>query len=307
MTITIGVDIGGSHVSCAAVDMRTLSIIKGSYFYSIINNKDCKNVILQAWANVINQTLEQVANSVVIGIGFAMPGPFNYKTGIALFEGNDKYESLYGVSITKELPKFLIRKDISIRFLNDATSFGIAGSLKGGALGNQNVLALTIGTGFGAAFLNNHIPLVYNENVPENGCLWDKMFSLGIADDYFSTRWFLKKYKEYTGEDIIKGVKEIVDKNNEFSKQIFNEFAENLATFLEPYVLKFDCKLLVLGGSIAKAHELFLPKMKKVWHQKNIKVEIQILENTEEENIIGASYSFNKRFWTMVEEELPLL
>ncbi len=38
-----------------------------------------------------------------------MPGPFDYKIGLARFEGNDKYESLYNVSIAKNSqwkPKF---------------------------------------------------------------------------------------------------------------------------------------------------------------------------------------------------------
>jgi glucokinase len=129
MPITIGVDIGGSHISSAAVNMNTNRIIPETYFKSRVNSKASKEEIFREWGNVINQTLEKVEDENVMGIGIAMPGPFQYKTGIAMFERNDKYESLHKVSISSELPKYLNGKNISIRFLNDASSFGIGGTL----------------------------------------------------------------------------------------------------------------------------------------------------------------------------------
>ncbi len=306
MPIAIGVDVGGSHIACAAIDIETLTIIEESYYYSVINNKDTKELILQTWGNVINKTINEIRNKEIIGIGFAMPGPFNYKTGTALFKGNDKYESLYEVSIASELPKYLLIKNIPIRFLNDATAFGVGGSLKGGHGICKKVLAITLGTGFGAAFLNNFIPVVKGKSVPLGGCLWDKPFQKGIADDYFSTRWFISKYKMYSNGENVEGVKEIVTKNDVYSLKIFNEFAINLSDFLASYVLDFNSNLLVLGGSISKAHHLFLSNLVNIWKKKNINIEVLVLENTEQANIIGASYLFNTNFWETIKNDLPL-
>jgi len=306
MPITIGVDIGGSHISSAAVNINTYKIIPGTYFKSPVNSKASKKEIFRKWGNVINQTLEQVKDENVMGIGIAMPGPFQYKTGIAMFESNDKYESLHKVSVASELPNYLNGKNISIRFLNDASSFGIGGALIKKVLKNQKIVALTLGTGFGAAFLKNHIPVVNDERVPEGGCLWDKVFLNGIADDYFSTRWFLSKYEEFTGENGIEGVKEIVNtNNNKYFLKLFDEFALNLSEFMLPYLTKFDADLLVLGGNISKSHHLFLPAVIQKLKEKGCDISVAIIDNTDKACIIGSSYLFEPDFWNKVKEELP--
>jgi glucokinase len=305
MPVTIGVDIGGSHISSAAVHIDTYKIIPETYFKSPVNSKTSKEEIFRKWGNVINQTLEKVKDENVMGIGIAMPGPFQYKTGIAMFEGNDKYESLHKVSIASELPYYLNGKNLAIRFLNDASSFGIGGALINKIGKNQKIVALTLGTGFGAAFLKNHVPVVNDELVPEGGCLWDKVFLDGIADDYFSTRWFLSKYEEYTGDNNIGGVKEIVDTNSPISLKLFEEFALNFSEFMLPHLTKFDADLLIIGGNISKSHHLFLPAIIQKLKEKGCDISVEVIDNTDKACIIGSSYLFEPDFWNKVKEELP--
>lgn len=306
MSIIVGIDIGGSHISSAAVNNETLEIIADTWFRGAVDSKASKYVILKKWAEIINQTLSKIETVETIGIAFSMPGPFQYESGIAMFEGNDKYESLYNVNIPLELANFLYKKNLTFRFLNDATSFGIGSTinLKGGGA-NQKVVAITLGTGFGASFLNNVIPVVCGDNVPENGCLWDKPFQDGMADDYFSTRWFVTKYEQYRGEKVNDGVKEIASKNNEYSARVFEEFANNISDFLFPYLTKFGANSLILGGNIAKCHQLFLSKITQNWKDKGLDISITILENTEESSILGSGYLFNEVFWSKIKEELP--
>jgi glucokinase len=306
MSIIIGIDIGGSHISSAAVNKETLEIIDGTWFRGAVDSKASKEIILKKWAEIINQTLDEVKTNDAVGIAFSMPGPFEYETGTAMFEGNDKYESLYNVNIPEDLITYLNNKNVTFRFLNDATSFGIGSALgqkDGGA--NKKVIAITLGTGFGASFLNDVIPVVNGTGVPENGCLWDKTFQDSIADAYFSTRWFLQKYEQYSGQKSNDGVKEIASLQNEHSAQIFDEFAQNLSDFLLPYVLNFKADSLVLGGNIAKCHTLFLPKVLEKWETAGTKIAVTILDNTEESSIVGSSYMFNEIFWERIKEELP--
>lgn len=93
--IGIGVDIGGSHISCCAVDLNSGKPLVGTQFETRVNNKASKDDIFQTWAKPINLAIEALHDATITGIGFAMPGAFNYKKGIALFEGNDKYEHLF--------------------------------------------------------------------------------------------------------------------------------------------------------------------------------------------------------------------
>jgi glucokinase len=223
-----------------------------------------------------------------------------------MFEGNDKYESLYNVSISDELSKYLDRKDVSFRFLNDACCFGVGGALKQESnTGNEKVIAITLGTGFGAPFLDNKLPLTQGSNVPHNGCLWDKPFNDSIADNYFSTRWFLNQYEIVTGQKLTDGVKEIASIENYWTVKLFDDFANNLAEFLAPFIVNFEGELLVIGGNIAKANSLFLTKLEENLKKKNINLSLCIIENTEEISIVGSSYLFNEVFWEKIKEELP--
>tara|TARA_R110000796_G_scaffold67449_5_gene154870 strand:+ start:143863 stop:144786 length:924 start_codon:yes stop_codon:yes gene_type:complete len=307
MSITIGVDIGGSHVTSAAVDLTTSKIISGTCYRGSVNSKASKDLIFKDWAKVINMTLSSIDSKEPIGIGFAMPGPFQYKTGKAMFEKNDKYESLYQVSVVNELIDYLDTKKVSLRFLNDASSFGLGGKLTNEFKEKQKVVAITIGTGFGAAFLINNFPVSDDFVVPEGGCLWDKKYKDGIADDYFSTRWFIARYCSLSGQSEIKGVKDIVRLNDTYTQQVFQEFSNNLAEFMQPYLSDFNADLLLIGGNITKSHQLFLPKVLELWKNIGIEIPVTIIQNSEEANLIGASYLFNEKFWEKIKDELPAL
>ncbi|MDG3583853.1 MULTISPECIES: ROK family protein [Galbibacter] len=305
MPIVIGVDIGGSHVSCAAVNTNTNTILPETYFQNEVNSKASKETILQTWGDTINQVLKIFKGKQIEGIGFAMPGPFKYKEGIAMFEVNDKYESLYNVSVLNELPKYVSAKNIKLRFLNDASSFGLGSLLCGGIKTDKKVIAITLGTGFGAAFFDGDMPILTGNEVPENGCLWDKPYKNGISDDYFSTRWFINAYEEYNGNNDIYGVKEIIDEEKEVAKVLFKKFTVNLCEFMLPYINKFQPDLLIIGGSIAKSSSLFLPDLKEAFSEAGMDLSIQIISNTEEANIIGAAYALNDSFWKKIELILP--
>lgn len=306
MSITIGVDIGGSHISSAAVESENFKIIPGTYFSGAVNSKASKDVIIKKWGEIINKTIKEIDTNQTIGIAFSMPGPFQYETGIAMFKDNDKYESLYNICISEELLKLLIVKDVSFRFLNDASCFGVGSSLIQEPLFvKEKIIAITLGTGFGASFLNERLPITTGNTVPHNGCLWDKPFKASIGDNYFSTRWFLGQYEKYTGEKLKDGVKEIASIQNEYTSIIFEEFANNVSDFLFPFLVEFDADLLVLGGNIARCHQLFLPKITQNLKIKNVNLPIIIIENTEETSIIGSTYLFNEVFWKKIKEELP--
>lgn len=304
MPIAIGVDIGGSHISSAAVDLENIKAIPGTYFNGVINSRASKKEVYEKWSTIINQSLKNLNPKEVLGIGMAMPGPFRYKKGIALFERNGKYESLHQACVPSELSHYLV-KDLSLRFLNDASAFGVGSALLNKMGNKKKIIAITLGTGFGAAFLENNIPVVNEERVPEGGCLWDKAFLKGIADDYFSTRWFISRYEELSGQNNITGVKDLLVTEDFDASVLFEEFAENISSFMFPYLKTFDADILIMGGSISKSHHLFLPAVQEKWKANGLELPIVILENTEEAGIIGSSFLFNDFFWNKVEKVLP--
>jgi glucokinase len=125
--IAIGIDIGGSHISCGAVDLKHNSLVPGTGFGADVDNKASAEAILNTWAETMGKTLTVVGRDNVDGIGFAMPGPFDYTKGIALFEKVEKYLNLYGLHVGNEIRSRLeLPAGLPVRFINDATAFAIA-------------------------------------------------------------------------------------------------------------------------------------------------------------------------------------
>lgn len=305
--LAIGVDIGGSHIVSAAVNLKTFDILPKTTYSVKINNKASKNVVLKDWSKAINKTIESAFMHKKANIGFAVPGPFDYSTGVAMFKGdNDKYECLYKVSIPDELPKHINSAAVNLRFLNDATSFGVGVSTQGKAKDCKRIIVVTLGTGFGSAFIKNGIPQVNSSEVPTGGCLWDKPFKSGISDDYFSTRWCINRYHEISSI-MVKGVKEIAEAYDEHSKTVFNEFGSNMAEFLIPFLDKFKPEIIVMGGNISKASNLFLPAFKIELQKAGLQVDFEISPLMEDAAIIGSSRLFDPGFWDRVKDDLPNL
>jgi len=81
--IAIGVDIGGSHISCAAVDLKDYRIFRETLTERAVDNKAEAGEILGIWAEALSGAIEKVPGHKIKGIGFGMPGPFDYVKGIS--------------------------------------------------------------------------------------------------------------------------------------------------------------------------------------------------------------------------------
>ena len=81
--IAIGVDIGGSHISCAAFECSTRKYMENTFAENNVDNHADAETIVDAWGKTIRHTLGKAGLENVSGIGFAMPGPFDYvKSGV---------------------------------------------------------------------------------------------------------------------------------------------------------------------------------------------------------------------------------
>ncbi|MCL3779325.1 ROK family protein [Prolixibacteraceae bacterium JC049] len=303
--LAIGVDVGGSHISCATCSLHSGSLVQNSIETTTINNKGSKEELLFQFELLLNKCIKNIDVKRLKGIGIAMPGPFDYEKGIGQFSGeNAKFINLNGVNLKEELERRLELKDIFIRFINDATAFAIGEFLKGKLQGTKRALAITLGTGLGAAFLANGIPIITGEEVPQDGCIWHLPFDTGIADDYFSTRGLVNRYYQKTGVTL-NGVKELAmcAKNDSVAIDVFAEFGENLIGVLLPWLIKFGVETVVLGGNISNASHLFHKSMMKRLKKENISVNIEFSDLQESAAFLGSAYLLHDEFWKAVKEE----
>ena len=302
-SIAIGVDVGGSHVSCAAFDLSENKYLEHTHAENDLDNHAASDVIISKWGDTIKKAMELAGAQHVKGIGFAMPGPFNYEKGIPMFTGeNEKYENIYGLHVPVELRKYLgTPESFKVRFINDATAFAIGEDRIGKAKDASHSLSITLGTGFGSAFIKDGLPVLEGKEVPQYGCLWHLPFEKGIADDYFSTRGFLNRYKEKTGI-ALPGVKQLADlvDSDKIAKSIFDDFGLKLGQFLKPWIEKFGIEMLVIGGNISRAFPLFEESMRNFLSDEKIEMKISISELKEKASFIGSAILVDDKFYDKV-------
>lgn len=309
MSYALGVDIGGSHISCGVVDLATRNILRETMTDQPVNNKGDIQEIIGSWSGAIRKSMENPGLDHLKGIGFAMPGPFDYVNGICLIKGVLKYEKLYGVDIGSEIRRSLgLGADQKIRFMNDASSFAVGEAWAGKASGSKKSMAITLGTGFGSAFIENHAPVVTGSSVPERGCVYHIRYKDGIADDYFSTRWFIRRFREITGQNV-EGVKSIVEvaKHDNQARNIFIEFGKSLADFLIPFLNKFKAEVLVIGGNISRAYDQFGESLEKSLMDNGCKTRPCTSVLMEDAALLGSAYLLDGDFWSAVKGSLKYM
>lgn len=307
--IALGADIGGSHISCAAIDLLTGKILKETLTGREVNNQAQASVIISIWADAVSEVMSKLPQGKVKGIGFAMPGPFDYVKGISYIRGVSKYENLYGVNITEAISDCLkLPEDFLIRFMNDASAFAVGEAWAGSAAKFNRSLSITLGTGFGSAFISNRIPIVDGPEVPKLGCIYHIPYEDGIADDYFSTRWFMRRYKSITGKEL-SGVKELSElaAGDRIVRDLFIEFGDKCALFLAPYLKIFKAEILVIGGNISHAYKLFGDVFEERLKKENCNCEVALSELKEDAALMGSAYLLDDDFWKSVQHALPLM
>lgn|SRR5665648_112128 len=307
--IAIGADIGGSHISCAAIDLVSGKILKDTLIKRAVNNQAQAGAIIAVWTEALSGVLAKLPLEKVKGIGFAMPGPFDYVRGICLIRGVAKYENLYGLNITDAISRGLnVPEEFLIRFMNDASAFAVGESWAGSAAEANRSLSITLGTGFGSAFVSNRVPIVDGPDVPKLGCVYHLPYEGGIADDYFSTRGLLGRYKSATGKEM-KGVKEIVEfaSTDRIVSDLFTDFGDKLGLFLAPWVKKFKAEIIVTGGNISLAYNLFGDVLENRLKKKNCNCKVVLSKLKEDAALLGSAYLLDDDFWNSVQHALPLM
>ena len=307
--IAIGSDIGGSHITCAAIDLKSGKILRNSLSEKAVDNQASAAEIIKVWSEALSGALSKVPMDEVKGIGFAMPGPFDYVKGISYIKGVAKYENLYGFNVKDAIAESLAVPDgFLIRFMNDASSFAVGEAWAGSAKDYSRSLSITLGTGFGSAFIANRIPIVDGSEVPKLGCIYHIPYKDGIADDYFSTRWFIGEYKRITGKDV-SGVKELAKlaASDKVAKDLFTEFGDKSALFLTPWIKKFRAEILVIGGNISHAWELFGDVFESRLKKEKCDVVVALSKLKEDAALMGSAYLLDDDFWKSVQHALPLM
>lgn len=289
----IGVDVGGSHV-CSSVIEITSGKICTDPVTTPIDSKGAASGIIDGWASNILETASLLGEPVS-DVGMALPGPFDYDRGISMIHGVDKFEGIYGLNVGDALKSVIQPKigPVEFRFVNDASAFALGECLGGAARDTDKVVAITLGTGVGSGFVDSKRLVVSGDRVPANGWVYCIPFEGDIADAAFSTRWFVRRYKELTGMDI-SGAKDVVDMydSDAAARHLLDEYGRRFADFVSPLARRFGAGKLVLGGNISRAYPLFRKSLEEGLAKNCCDVTVCVSELMDRAAMMGAASLF---------------
>jgi len=284
-SVVLGVDIGGSHLTAALV-MENFEFVVGSNTRIRVNSSGSAEEILNTWSTAINEIFKKY-DVTEKRIGIALPGPFDYENGISLIKDLDKYEALYKLNVKELLGQQLNILPSKIRMMNDAACFLRGEVYHGAAKGYQHVIGITLGTGTGTA--------IHHQGVTEDANLGPSPFMDSIADEFFSTRWFVRQYTERSGKTIhdVKSLSKLYAEDDSV-KEIFSAFVKNFSIFLESFVKREKPELIVMGGNISQCADLFLPELRHALQSAGVTIPIVLAQLGEHAAILGAASLFGR-------------
>ena len=278
----IGVDIGGSHISSASLNLKSGELSLNDLEESSLDTSASAEHLISAWSAVIRATANGSEN---FQLGIAMPGPYDYSAGISLIQDQGKMKALYKLSVKNLLVDSLGISEKQIQFTNDAEAFLLGESLAGSGKSFQNSIGITLGTGLGSA--------IKVEDVVKDAKLWTAPFRGGIAEDYLGTSWFVREAKKQFNLKIT-GVKDLVELYPDQAAILFEIFGKSLGEFLFPYLIRLQSEAVILGGKISMLHQLFLPATYQYLRLNGCTAKIEISTLGEHAALIGACQPFIK-------------
>lgn len=260
MTKVLAIDVGGTKLSYVIINE------KGEFLSEVKKTSTAKKIeeLIQTFKNIIAENEKDVDM-----VAFATAGAVNIE--------NTKVDSS-----TPNLPKgyndidfsTLSQKPVFVE--NDANAAAWAEYKVGAAIGEDNNITITLGTGVGGGFIVDGKLLrgksgrggeVGSMKINGRGRVctcnrkdcWESYASgtglkftaeeVAENDPIFSTSMFkTKQPKEVTTYDIVAGVKE----NDEYSIKVFNNWKQDLITGLINITNIFDPETIVISGGMGE-------------------------------------------------------
>lgn len=244
---SIGIDIGGTKMSAILFDGK--NILEE---FTLATPKDTLNHFLIMLQALLEPIFEKAQNLKIKidGIGIGVAGVIDYDTGKMLNSPN--ISILNGINI-KELLKEKI--DIPIHIDNDGNCFTLAESLIGAGKKYNNVYGVIVGTGIGGGwYFDNKIYRTKNGGSGEPGAMIVNFHEGTILEKAFHE--LTNKNPEQLAEQAYYGDLK--------SQEIYTNLGNLLGFAFASISNMISPDIIVIGGGVAQADDLFLNQAKKI-------------------------------------------
>lgn len=234
----IGVDLGGTKVAAGKVS--------GSRLTDQITEKlDQSSEDPMDAVQIIIKLIHKLMDEHVIGIGIGVPGLVDRSTGVVYDVLNIRnWKEISLKAILEERFKIPVYVD------NDSNCFAMGEYRYGAYAGHPDFVGITLGTGMGSGIIKN------GNLIPDAHCCSGEFGTIsyldGIYEDYTGGPFFQRQYGK-SGEELSKAAR----KGDQAAQEAFNNYGRHLGNAIKTIVMAVDPPLIIIGGSVVAAHELY--------------------------------------------------
>ena len=233
----IGIDLGATNIRGAVVSNQAISEIVSRR----IHVKGTEEEVLED----VYWLIDKLISKDVKAIGIGVPSVVDVEKGIV-------YDVIHIPSWKEVHLKEILetRYHIPVFVNNDANCFALGEHYFGKGKDIADMVGLTIGTGLGAGIIvNNHLYAGKNCGAGEFGMV----DYLDQNYEYYASGSFFQNVYGLNGEEVFKKAKA----GDEASIKLYHELGTHLGNAVKMIMYTYDTGLIILGGSVQMAFDLF--------------------------------------------------
>jgi glucokinase len=245
-------DVGGTHIRGVLVDTAGWRPVAGTQAERSLPADGTAAELLDGIADCVRA----VVGAGPVPVSIAVPGPFDYAKGVALYHGVAKFDALNGVDVGAALRDRLGVGPIG--FTPDAQAFLRGEAIAGAAAGHARAIGITLGTGVGSAFLADGAMVDDGPLVPPEGRIDLTTVDGAPLEDTVSRRALLRAWGA-PGDvsDLARRARDGCPAEATVLRHAFHALGRALA----PWVTGFRPTVVVVGGGMSGAWDLVEPPL----------------------------------------------
>lgn len=279
----IGIDLGGTKISCALADLEGQVISQNTVPTNAQEGEiPVLNRIIQCVQTVLNNG--DITIDKVRAIGIGSPGPLDAKAGVIITTPNLPFKNFNLVSPLKE--KF----GVPVYLDNDANVAAIGEFMFGAAKGTENMVYFTVSTGVGGgAVLNgkvyrgntsNALEIGHMTVLPDGprcncgniGCLEAVASGTAIGKRgkeavESKVETSLRNYENVTSYEVFKEAKA----GDKVAQDIVDSCLNYLGIGVANAIAIFDPEMVIIGGGVSKVGSVVFDKVQEVVNKRCFK------------------------------------
>ncbi len=309
MKYVIGVDLGGTNLKVALLDLKGNIREKVS-----VLTKEGKQAVLRQIIDTVEGLREKsgVKKSAILGLGMGTPGLVDSTRGIV--RGFTNVKGWRNVALKEYIEKNM---ELPAYIDNDVNLMALGELLCGSGRGMKNMVCLTLGTGVGGGIIIQgelyrgstmsageigHIP-VNVDGLPcgcgSYGCLERYVGNASIVDKAVKAieggrRSLIKKL---SGGDLTtitpRTISRAARQGDRLAKEIWEETGRYIGIALSGVVNLLNPEMIVIGGGVARAGQILFEPIRRTVKERALripaaKVKIVPAKLGEDAGLIGA-------------------